>query len=85
MGAFSAKRTGFSVLTRTLTQAEADARALDLGFRPRFPQALLLFVADGGGHRVPGVDFDVEGSVISWAGRELEVLEQGDVVTIVSG
>lgn len=45
----------------------------------------MLFVADGGGHRVPGVDFQVEGSVIDWTGRELEILEAGDLVSIVSG
>jgi hypothetical protein len=83
--AFSAKRTGFSVVTRSLTEAEALSHQIDLGFTPRFPQALLMFVADGGGHRVPGVDFDVEGSVIRWAGKELEVLEPGDQVSIVTG
>lgn len=83
--AFSSKRSGFSVITRSLTQAEASSHRIDLGFVPRFPQALMLFVADGGGHRVPGVDFQVEGSVIDWTGRELEILEAGDLVSIVSG
>jgi hypothetical protein len=83
--AFSAKRTGFSVVTRSLTEAEASSHRIDLGFTPRFPQSLLMFVADGGGHRVPGVDFQVEGSVIDWTGKELEILEPGDLVSIVTG
>lgn len=84
--AFSAKRTGFSVHTRNITALEAASAAFELPFTPRFPSALLMFVADGGGHRVPGVDFEVEGSVISWAGKELDgVLAAGDTVSIVTG
>lgn len=82
--AFSGKRNGYSVITRTLSGAEADAHRIDLGFIPRFPAALVMFVANGGGHRVPGVDFQVEGSVIDWTGKELEVLEEGDLVSIIT-
>lgn len=84
--AFSTKRTGFSVLTRTLTEAEAEAASLELPFVPRFPQAVIVFVAGGGGHRVHGVDFEVEGSVISWAGKPLQgLLAKDDQLSIVTG
>lgn len=82
--AFSSKRNGFSVITRTITAPEAQAHQIDLGFTPRFPGGLMMFVANGGGHRVPGVDFDVEGSVIDWTGKELEVLEEGDLISIIT-
>lgn len=82
--AISPRRAGYKLETREITEAEASAKKLTLSRIPQFPNLVLVFVADSGTHLVNAVDFQLDGSELSWSGYPLDgVLEAGDRLSVV--
>ena len=74
--AFSQRRTvpGFNVETFHLSAHEVADRKVTLKKTPEAPDAVIMLVADSGGHYLSGQDFSVSGRDVSWSGQWLETM-----------
>ena len=82
--AISGRKVGYRLETREITASEASAKKITLSRSPQFPNLVLMFVADSGTHLVNDVDFQIDGSELSWEGYEMDgLIEAGDRVSIV--
>lgn len=74
----------YSVEYRTLTAQEELDKQIQLAVTPTEPNRTLLDILEGGGTATLGVDFDVIGDILSWAGGPLDgLLTEGDQIRVV--
>jgi hypothetical protein len=69
---------------RALTPAEVSSKSLTLSNPLTDPTRLVVDVAGGGGALFPGIDYQLTGNSLSWAGLTLDgILESGDRVRLI--